>query len=200
MATKSQRAIQKTQTGTYGSQGEKLNWTYYDTEIINPAVTNVRMFQTPMSGTKHRGLTNMILGGQIPNGKKFVVRALKCFWISYPTAGATTKVTTVNLEQWFDQLANTTLQIKIDNKDVVFESTLIELFGMATAVAFNPALTANLPFPEPRFHGIFPLPFKITLASLTSFYVEVQHNTAIPAACTGDHFKFGLNGGLLRVG
>lgn len=200
MATRSERALSKTQRGTYGSQGEKLNWTYYDTEVVNAAITNVRMFQTPMSGTKHRGLTNMILGGQIPNGKKFVVRALKCFWISYPTGGVTTKTTTIHMEEWFDQLANTTLQIKIDNKDVVFESTLIELFGMATAVAMNTPLTGNIAFPEPRYHGIFPLPYKITLAALTSFYVEVQHNTTIPASVVGDHFKFGLNGGLLRVG
>lgn len=199
--SKQTRVMQKLGRGTYGTQGEKLNWTYWDTETLDAAVPIVRMFQTPMGGTKHRGLTNMILGGQIPNGKKFVVRALKCFWISVPGAGpATKKTTTLNLEEWFDQLENTTLQIKIDNKDVVFESTLLELFGITTAVALNTPLTGNLNQPEPRYHGIFPLPYKITLAALTSFYVEIQHNTTIPASCIGDRFKFGLNGGLLRVG
>lgn len=203
MATRRRQAIalSKTETGTYGTQAEKINREYWDEEILAAAVPTVRLFQVPMGGGKTRAQTNMILGGQIPTGVKFLIKTIAVYWVSVPGAGpATKRTTTLHIEELYDQLANTTLQVKIENKDVVFEATLQRLFGINFAVAVNVTATQNFPFPMSTNNGLTVLRNHITLAAQTPFHVEIQHNTAIPASCVGDRFKVGLMGPVLRVG
>ena len=189
-------AITNLQQGTFGTEGDEIDRTLWDEEILAAAGLNVRLFQNPLgSGVVPKLLdqTNNTQGGLIPNGRKLVVYALKVFWVSQPTGAAVTKTTALLVEEFFTQLARTTAQFMIANREYG-QWSLQELFGACALVAVNPAVTVNLPFPEPKFHGVFPLNKAITLSSLAPFFIEINHSVAPTAATIGDRFRFGLAG------
>lgn len=193
-----QNALDQLGTGTYGNQGEKIDHSYWDEDIMAAAGLDIRMFQVPMGGTKTRDQTNMTQAGMIPQGQKFEVKAIKVLYTTETTGGI--KATAADVQAMMTQFARTVVSIKIQGKDTMGEWTLQELMGLSFSVAVNPAVTLNLPFPEPRFHGIFPLTRKITLAALTPFYVQLNRAVAPTAATIGDRLKIALNGTLTRVG
>lgn len=195
---KAKNAMDQLGTGTYGNQAERIDFTYYDEDILAAAGLDVRMFQVPMGGAKLRDQTNMTQAGMIPQGQKLEVKAIKVMYTSDTTGGI--KATAADIQALFTQIARTVVSVKIQGKDTMGEWTLQELLGCSFAVAVNPAVTFMPPFPEPRFHGIFPLTRKITLAALTPFFVQVTRSVAPTAATIGDRLKIGLNGILTRVG
>lgn len=188
-------ALDKVAVGTYGTEGDELDWTYYDEAIIAAATNTHRLFTTPLgSGGKTLDQTNLTLAGQIPQGQLLDVRSIKFMYTSSVAKG------TAGIQDLFTMFARTTVSVKLQNKESMGQWTVQELLGCALQVAITPTVAGdNLPFPQPKFHGIFPLNKKIVLAALTPFEVTVIHHAAAPATAANDRFKIGLSGILTRV-
>jgi hypothetical protein len=187
-----EKALTDLQQGTFGTEGDSIDRTLWDEEILAAAGLNVRLFQNPLgAGGKLLDQTNSTQAGLIPNGRKMEVRALKVFYVSETTGGV--KATAADLQAFYTQLARTTVSFMIANREFG-QWTVQELLGVPLLVALNPAVTLNLPFLLPEFRGIFPLNRKITLAGLTPFYLEVNHSIAPTASTIGDRLRIGLAG------
>lgn len=188
-------ALEKLQTGTYGTEGERLDWTYYDTAILAAATLTHRLFTNPLgAGGKTLDLTNLTQAGQIPQGQHLQVKAIK---LMYRTSAVKN---TASVVSFYDMLAQSTISIKLQNKDSMGQWTLQEIAGAATLYALTPTAAGdNIPLIQPKYHGIFLLNNKITLAALTPFEVTLTHHTAVNAALANDQLKIGLAGTLIRV-
>lgn len=188
-------ALERLSIGTYGTEGDVLDWTYWDEEILAAATLTQRLFTVQLGGAgKTLAQTNLTTAGQIPQGQKFDVMALKLF---YTTSGAKA---TADVQTWYSMLANTTMSIKLQNKETMGQWTLQEILGMPTQFALTPTVAGdNIPVNLPKYPGIFPLNKKITLAALTPFEVTIVHHVAPGAALNGDSLKVGLSGILTRV-
>lgn len=186
--------LQRLQRGTHGAGGEILDWSYYDTAALDPAVNVYPMFTVQKSAAKPLNQTNMTLGGQIPNGQRMTVRHIKAFYIS-AVAHATADV-----QSLYSFLDNSTMEIFIPGKDSLLTVTLAELMGAATLFALTPTVAGdNIPLMQPRYHGIFPLNSPIILAGQTSFEVRVTTWVAVAVALKGDMWMLSLNGKLERA-
>lgn len=186
--------IQNLQAGTYGASGEKLDWSYYDRVVLLSTTTVNRLFTVQLgASSKTLADTNLTQSGQIPQGQRFTIRALK---VSYVTNAARA---TANVQQYYDVLKNTSVQFIIPNKGPMGQWGLWELLGASSLFALTPTAAGdNIPVIQPRFHGVFPLNTPIVLAALTPFYVEVTHHTATNAALDNDRIYVSLNGTLVR--
>lgn len=188
-------ALDKVGVGTYGLEGERLDWTYYDTATLAAATATHRLFTNPLgSGGKTLDQTNLTQAGQIPQGQQLQVKAVK---VMYRTSAVKA---TAALVSFYDMLAQTTVSIKLANKETMGQWSLQELLGAATLFALTPTVAGdNIPMILPKYHGIFPLNTKIILAALTPFEVTLTHHVAVNAALAGDQLKIGLSGTLIRV-
>lgn len=188
------QAIDVLQQGTYGASGEKLDWSYYDRVVLASTTTVNRLFTVQLGASgKTLADTNLTQSGQIPQGQKFTIGAIK---VSYVTNGARA---TANVQMIYDVLKNTSVQFIIPNKGPMGQWVLWELMGAASLIALTPTAAGdNIPLIQPRYHGIFPLNTKLTLAALTPFYVEVTHHTATNAALDNDRIYISLAGTLVR--
>lgn len=191
-------ALNSVQTGTTGTQGDVIDRTLWDEEILAAAPMTVRLFQNPLgAGGKLLDQTNNTQAGQMPSNRKLTVHALKLMYVSETTGGV--KATAADIQALYTQLARTTATVFINNREFG-QWTLQELMGVSLMVALNPAATFMPPFiAPPKFHGIFPLNRNIELAGLTQFYVEITHSVAPTAATIGDRLRFGLAGIETRV-
>lgn len=188
-------ALEKLGVGTYGTEGDILDWTYFDTVALAAAIPVNRLFTTPLGQAgKTIADTNLTLAGQIPQGQLMDIRAIK---VMYTTDDA---LATADVQSFYKMIDQTTVNIKLQNKDTMGQWTLQELLGAATLVASTPTVAGdNIPVIQPKFHGIFPLNKKIILAALTPFEVTITHSTPVAAALAGDRLKIGLAGILTRV-
>lgn len=188
-------ALDKVGVGTYGLEGERLDWTYYDTAVLAAATTTHRLFTNPLgSGGKTLDLTNLTIAGQIPQGQQLQVKAIKMMYRTSATKGTTA------VQSFYDMLGQTTISVKLQNKETMGQWKLQEITGSATLFALTPTAAGdNIYYIQPKYHGIFPLNTKIILAALTPFEVTVQHHTAVAAALAGDFLTIGLAGTLIRV-
>jgi len=184
------------QRGTYGSGGEKLDWSYYDTSQIVAGLTTYRYFQTQLgAGTPAKTLdrTNLTTAGQIPQGQHFTVHAVKMFYTSYGAHG------TADVQNLYALLKITTLEIILPGKDSMGTWTLQEMFGPSIQFAMTPTAAGdNIPLHQPRYHGVFPLNTPLVLAALTPFEIRVIHHVAAPAGLADDYLMISLTGKLLR--
>lgn len=190
-----EQALLNTQVGTYGTEGEQLDFSYWDEAIIAAATLTHRLFTNPLgSAGKTLDQTNLTLAGQIPQGQLLDVRAIKVF---YTTSAAKA---TADVQSLYTLLTRTTVTLKLANKENMGVWPLQELLGAASLVALTPTAAGdNIPVIEPKFHGIFPLNKKIILAALTPFEVTVIHHVAPDAALAGDRLKISLAGIMTRV-
>lgn len=188
-------ALEKLSVGTYGSEGDVLDWTYYDTAALAAATLTHQFFTTPLGQAgKTLADTNLTLAGQIPQGQLMDIRAIKIF---YTTNNA---FATADVQSFYAMLDQTTVSVKLENKETMGQWTLHELLGASTLLAVTPTAAGdNIPIIQPKYHGVFPLNKKIILAALTPFKVTVQHHTAVAAALADDRLKIGLAGILTRV-
>lgn len=190
-----EQALLNTQIGTYGTEGEQLDFSYYDEATIAAGTLTHRLFTNPLgSGGKTLDQTNLTLAGQIPQGQLLDVRAIKLMYTSNAVKG------TAALQDFFTLMARTTVSIKLANKESMGQWTAQELLGCAVGFAVTPTVAGdNISQPQPKFHGIYPLNKKIILAALTPFEVTVIHHAAPAATLADDRFKISLAGILTRV-
>lgn len=188
-------ALDRVSVGTYGTEGDQLDWTYYDEAIIQAATLTHRLFTTPLgTGGKTLDQTNLTQAGQIPQGQLLDVRAIKVMFTS------SIAKTTAGIQDLYTFLTRTTISVKLQNKETMGQWTLQELLGACTLVAATPTVAGdNIPLIEPKFHGVFPLNKKIVLAALTPFEVTMIHHAAPAATMANDRLKIALSGVLTRV-
>lgn len=188
-------ALLKTQVGSYGTEGDKLDWSYWDEALVAAATLVHRLFTNPLgAGGKTLDQTNLTQAGQIPQGQLFDVRAIK---LLYTSAGAKA---TADLQSLFTLFARSTVSIKLQNKESMGQWTLQEIMGDALQFALTPTVAGdNISQPQPKFHGIFPLNIPIILAALTPFEVTLTHHAAPNAALANDRLRISLAGKLTRV-
>ena len=188
-------ALDNVGVGTYGTEGDQLDWSYYDEAIIQAATLTHRLFTTPLgSGGKTLDQTNLTIAGQIPQGQLLDVRAIKVMFTS-----AAAKAT-AGVQDLYTFLRRTTISVKLQNKETMGQWTLQELLGANFNVALTPTAAGdNIPLISPKFHGVFPLNKKIILAALTPFEVTVIHHVAPAATMANDSLKIALAGILTRV-
>lgn len=188
-------ALQTIGAGSYGTQGDMLDWSYYDEAVIAVATLTHRLFTNPLgSSGKTLDQTNLTVAGQIPQGQKLITHAIKVMYTSNAAK------TTAAIQEFYTLLARTTISIKLQNKETMGLWTLQELLGAATLVAATPTVAGdNIPIIQPKFHGVFPLNKKLVLAALTPFEVTVTHHAAPGATTAGDRLKVSLSGILSRI-
>jgi len=183
--------------GTYGSGGEVLDKTIWDTAILLAATVVHRLFTIPLGGgvpAKTLDRTNMTQGGQMPQGQNLAVRAIKIF---YTTIGA---LATADVQTLYTFLRTCTAEIILPGKDTMGEWTLMELMGTPLLAAEIPTAAGdNIPLISSRFHGIMPLNTPLVLAALTPFEVRLTCHTPSGAALDGDFIGIGLTGTLQRA-
>lgn len=185
-------ALKNLARGTHSAFGEKLDWTYYDTNAIANSTTAMRFFAlSEGQGGKTRADTNMTAAGQIPTGQRLTIHRIKLMYKSVP-------YTTAEVEKFMNVLDQCVLTFQIPGKDSILTLSLQECFGISTLLSLIPAVTVNVPLPLPYFHGMYPLNKPIILAEQTQFNVIVTPYTAPAAALVGDRLRIGLNGILER--
>lgn len=187
-------ALQKVGVGTYGTEGDQLDWTYYDEFLLDSTVLTHRLFTTPLgTGGKTLDQTNLPLAGQIPQGQLLDVRAIK---MTYTTMEQRTGA---ELQMIYTVLTRSTCSIKLQNKETMGQWCMQELFGTSTLIALAEGTVTQVGQIQPRYHSIFPLNKKIILAALTPFEVTVIHHAAPNILLDDDRIKFYLSGILTRV-
>lgn len=190
-----QSTLSKLQVGSYGTEGDEAEWTYYDRIILATATLNHRMFTNPVgAGGKTLADTNLQVAGQIPQAQSMEVSAIKVMYASSAVKDET------DLQLLYDMFDETTVAIKLSNKEYTGIWSLQELLGACLLWQMTPSTAGdNIPQILPKFHGIFPLNRKIVLAALTPFEVTITHHVAANTALDGDHLRIGLSGILTRA-
>lgn len=189
--------LERMQSGTQMSMGEKIDWTYYDTIIVANAVRTHRMFTVALGGgapAKTLAETNMMVQGLLPQGHKLYTKALKVFYT------APVGMDSENIQMIYDWIEKTTIEIKPSGKDSLGTWKLIELFGSPLQLAIIPTVPGdNIPINNSRIVGILPLNKVLILAALASFEVRLETHFVQNAELDGARFTFGLNGRLDRL-
>jgi hypothetical protein len=205
--------------GTYSKSGEKLDWTYYDSQFfLTGNVQTMFFFRNgigmPMNDgvtLKSEDMTNLPLGGQLPRGQRLTIKHLKIMYGigsgTYPSGSAVAQaaLTTAAILNFYSLMETMTFKFMITGKDSLLTLTLQEVLGAntlhlpATEVGTTGSAVNNRLI-MPRYHGIFPLNTPLILAEQTNFDVQVNFNSTAPAALLNYNFlKIGLNGKLERL-
>lgn len=186
------------QKGAVGKGGEVKEWSYWSTTILAAATLTHNLFTVATGGTfegtvQTLDLTNMLVGGSIPQAQHFTVRAMKVMYASSAAKG------TAAVQDLYQLLNRTTVEILFPSKPMG-QWTLQELMGSATMFAVTPTAAGdNIPVMQPRYHGIFPLNAPLVLPALQNFFLRVTHNAAHAATLNGDFLKISL-AGILVIG
>lgn len=189
--------LERMQSGTQMSMGEKIDWTYYDTVTLLNTTNQHRMFTVALGGgapAKTLAETNMLVQGLLPQGHKLYVKALKCF-LTLPSG-----MDSENLQMVYDWIEKSTIEIKPSGKDSLGTWKLIELFGAPLQLAIIPTVAGDyIQQNNSRLVGIFPLNKVLILAALASFEVRLESHFTQNAELNDGRFTFGLNGRLDRL-
>lgn len=177
------------QQGTYGRAVEVLDWSYYDTMTINPALSEQHLFQLSTAG-KTLDQTNFNGNGAMPQGQELSVKALKIQYVQSAGKAA------ADIDAFYQFLSTTTLQVKIEGKASQYTKTLMEIFGIPIAMHVN---AGEFVASYGRYVGIDPLNKKILLAAQTNFDIIINTWQAIPAALANDRIRVILSGILKRA-
>lgn len=184
--------IQSLQEGTRSNiSAEKFAYSYYDKYKLNATTREVRMFTSAVGqNSKTLADTNMLNGGMIPNGKKFVVKEIKVN-VSSIAAHAPG-----DLQHLYSLLEDTTVQFIIDGKQDIGTWLLSELIGLP--VGWFVTGTANTDYSQnstlSTFKGVYPLKVPIVLSALQSFEIKVIHQYPVNAVLNNDIFRITLSG------
>ena len=177
------------QQGTYGRAIEKLDWSYYDSFPVNPAIQEQKLFVVNTT-QKTLDQSNYPGNGQLPQGQEFLIRAIKVQYVSITTKAG------VDINSLYSLLSTTTLQFTIQGKASQYTKTLLEIIGLPLAFHVSGAEFSQS---YGRFVGIDPLNVKIKIAAQTNFEVTLNHWTAPAAALLNDRVRIILSGILNRA-
>lgn len=190
-------ALNKLAEGSYGTEGETLDWSYWDTAVMAAAALVWRMFTAPIGGVaaRTRADTNMTTSGMIPQAQYFEVYAIKFFYLTAANHAADAQ------QDLFTLIGRSTMDIRLTNKFNSGEWGLDEITGLSIKYGItHAAANAGETMPNTRFHCIYPLKNKIILAAMTPFEVNLLHHmAAVPASLVGDFLKISLAGILTRA-
>jgi len=189
--------LQRLQTGTYSSKGERLDWSYYDTAIMKNAlgVTTYRLFTQgigqadPTGVTKTLDLTNMKTSGIMPQNQHFKIKAIR---LSYHT-----HATLLTALEIFNVMQKTVLEISINGKDASYQKVLADIMGIPLSSEIT--LAATYAQSTGRYLGVDVLNKPITLAANVPFEVDVKLIAASAAALDADRLRVSLQGILIRA-
>lgn len=186
-------ALAKLQEGTYGTGGEVIDKTFWDTLVLLSTNTVYRMFTVPNGQAgKTLDMTNMISTGQISQGQNHTVNSIFVQYMANKQHDA------AELLEIYQLLNHFTVEIEIPGKDNLGDWTLAQIMGASFVVPFAAAVTINQPMIQPQFNGVLHLKVPIVLSALTSFAVKVTPQVASAAALDGDFIRLGLRGILKR--
>lgn len=195
--TRQLQAQAELQTGSTGTQVDKIDRVLWAELVFAAAPLTNRLFQNPLGvGGLLLDQTNNTQAGQMPANRKLFVNAIAVDFVSETTGGI--KATAADIQALFTQFARTTVVLFLNNREFG-QWTLQRLMGASFLVAVNPAVTFTPPFPQPRFHGITPLNNTIEIAGNTQFFVEITHSVVPTAATIGDRLRVGLMGTEVRL-
>ena len=187
------QSLDNLQTGTYGTSGEKISWSYYDESAVPATAQTLVQFQTPIGGTKTLAHTNMVAAGQIPQGQKFVVEKIKVMYRS--VSGVSTPAEANELMAFMDRAI---IQFKISNKAPMMQAKLSDVMGLSLMAPIT-GTGGTASFSQGVFTGEWKLHTPITVGALTPFQVEIVLNDVPAASVVADILTTSLKGTLIRA-
>ena len=194
------RASQNMGKGTYGSQGERLQWSYYDTEKLAVGTLAHRYFTSgvgkpfTVGGNKNLSDSNVISDG-MPSNQHFVVYSIATYYKPHETHSE------VDFNLITQMMINTTLTLKITGKDAIFQVSLMELMGANFPVTILPSVAGdNINTNNTNIMlGTYRLNTPIVLAKLTRYEGLLEHHVAMDTALDDDKLMLSLQGTLQRL-
>jgi hypothetical protein len=187
-------------SGTHGGQAEKNSTTKYDTQILNAANLLHRYFTNPVGstftvgGNKTLADTNVETANGMGANEKFTINSIEGLYLTHAllTNAALLAIQTCMFE--------TTLTLRISGKDVIWQGTLVQLFGLRFGGVLVPTVAGDnvtgLPVSPV---GVIKFRVPITLAANTVYTWMLEHWAAPDATLNGDKLKISLNGRQERI-
>ena len=161
-------------------QGDIFDNSYYDTAILAANQLNYNMFQTPLSNTVNKGVTNMTDAGQLSNGKQFQVQQVG---VRFTYRASTIAVNTGDsLADLFSTFCKALITFNVVGKQDLGQWPGAEFLGV-TSLAVQDATTL---FNTTGVNNLIPawkrLRYPINLNELVKFGVNLSFSgiTAIP--------------------
>lgn len=182
--------------GTYVKQGGEIKtFGLYSRYTVAANTTRTPIFTVQQGGAaaySRLDQTNMILGGQMTNADKIVIKGLM---LGYNGGAAKADANMIAIFSW---LRTTALEFIINQKSPTLQLRLADMMGMAINLFSDPTTTAE-PVSYPQRSNIqpfFKLERPITLAASTPFHVDIVPGVAAAAqqVTDGDFFDVTLLG------
>jgi len=197
--SKTAQAQIRLQNGTYSSEGEILDYTYYDSQRLAAAVLEHRYFITgdgeafSDGGAVVKNFADVNFSGRgMPASQNFEVRAIKLIYRPLEVRTEAELVLTVNA------LRDAKFSFIIGNKAPVLELNLLDLSGNAFPI-IPAAAAVGVGHIRSVVKTAYPLNVPITLAGNTKFHCLIQHSAATDAGLAGDKIMICLQGILQRL-
>lgn len=181
---------------TYGKNGENLDWDLWDRWTVTNTVQTVQVFRDGFgSAGKRLDQSNMIGDGRMAKGSAIMVRKIIPIW-----TGVDIK-TNAELNEFYQYMATTVFQLKINGKDIIFQQKLNRLFGIAIGMVHLPTVAGDSvqPFNVKALNNEFPVNIPIALDENVEFWGEIVPGVGASAGQVGDFFDIGLNGEFGRL-
>lgn len=156
----------------------------YDTNLLVAGTATYRFFTTPISGTKSRLQTNMVLNGVLPSPQSFLVKAVRLIL----KGSATTAIADHCLN-------NSYLIFKVGEKEALVAPSM--LFSAGCGV-FNHITTDVAQNGVPDARSMWTLDQPIMIGINQAFYVEMVYDTAPATATAGVKVLIVLDGDQTR--
>jgi len=185
------------QQGAVGTSGNTLDYSYYDTLVLDHTKSSYSMFQVPVGQAgKTLADTNMVSAGQVPQGERLTVGALKLIY----EQNSGSVFNEAYASAFFDFLMNSTFEFFIQTQDYG-KWTLAELMGAPMLAILSPATAGNNDaiFSVGKYVGIYPLNIAIPLPALANFQIKITPQIATAGAIDVSKLRVSLPGILERA-
>lgn len=184
------------QRGTYGTQGEVKDWSYYDTAKLSVG-SNVYNYFTVATGQQGKTLadTNLNSAGSIPQGQNFTINDIKMF------ITADNLYSEVDVIEFYKWLCTTTLSVEVSGKSPLLQVNLNELMGINSSMLLVPSVPGDnvggvsLPIPRKQYE----LKIPIVLGGTTTFKVVLTSSEGIHDQLTDLKVQISLHGVLASL-
>jgi len=190
--------LEALQQGARSAEGEKLDYTYYDTQTLATGLRDYRFFSLALgqgSPVKTKADTNMRVNAQIPQGHNHKVMVI---WFKYFSDSVKDEAGLQDMNTLFERIAVT---LSMPGKDDFGVWPLSEIIGNSNYTVMTPAVAGdNSPNGSSAvYSGNFTLTVPVVLPALESFELKYELFVDPPASTVGDKIKAGLRGHLIRL-